>query len=107
MKLKTMKNKTGQVVGSTIQNLLTASVGLLVLAGVLVGISAFGSTQEVAGKCDGVNRTLCNAAWNLTANVESMTNKFGAQLGTVGVMFGVGLIIAAIAVLGVGMMNNR
>ena len=48
-----------------------------------------------------------NSAYNLTRNVESMTNNFSNQLGTVGVMFGVALIIAGITVLGIGIIKNR
>ena len=83
------------VVGQTVQNLITAAIGLLILAGIMVGVTAFGATQSAG-----------TAARNLTANIGQMTNNFGNQLGTVGVMFGVGLIIAAIAVLGVGMMKG-
>jgi len=83
------------VVGQTVHNLITAAIGLLILAGIMVGVSAFGATQ-----------TSGTAARNLTANIAAMSNQFGSQLGTVGIMFGVGLIIAAIAVLGVGMMRQ-
>jgi len=97
------------VVGETVHNLITAAIGLLVLAGVIVGVSAFRTSQVRAGTaCNSTSASasVCNAAWNLTTNVQTMTNQFGSQLGTVGIMFGVGLIIAAIAVLGVGMMRN-
>lgn len=83
------------VVGQTVQNLITAAIGLLILAGIMVGVTAFGASQ-----------TAGSAARNLTGNIGAMANNFGDQLDTVGTMFGVGLIIAAIAVLGVGLMKR-
>lgn len=96
------------VVGQTVQNLITAAVGLLILAGIMVGVGAFQTQQQNQAKdfCNSTVHTKCGAAVNLTQNIGDLTQNFGAQLGTVGVMFGVGLIIAAIAVLSVGLMNK-
>jgi hypothetical protein len=83
-------NKRGMA--AAIVNTITgAAIGLLVLAGVMVGVTAFGGTQ-----------TAGTSARNLTDNIGQLTNKFGEQLPTVGTMFGVALILGAIGLIGLG-----
>jgi len=48
-----------------------------------------------------------NMAYNLTTNVQTMTNQFSGQLGTAGIMFGVGLIISTIGVLAYGLYRKN
>lgn len=137
----------------TVNTIVAMSIGLLVLVGALIGISAIKSTQgsiycSDAGKtlngtapgigncwsivCDDltsdfvVNATktdecynstndVCSATYdaddigfyetytyNITKNAEGMSNSMGSQLGTVGTMFGVALILASIGLIGYG-----
>ena len=84
------KGKRGMA-GAIVNTITGAAIGLLVLAGVMVGVTAFGATQ-----------TAGTAARNLTDNIGTLTNKFGEQLPTVGTMFGVALILGAIGLIGLG-----
>ena len=80
-------------VANVAQMLAVAAVGLLVLVGVVVGLSAFGDTQEgsaypgcgsnLTGSLSNKTYTRCNAAWNVTNNAGLMTQKLGEQLPTV------------------------
>src|SRR5690242_12937785 len=79
------------IVNNVVNSIVTGAIGLLVLAGVMVGVTAFGNTQSAG-----------TAARNLTDNIGALTQNFGSQLGTVGTMFGVALILAAIGLIGVG-----
>ena len=88
--MKTM-NKKGIFVGEIVDQISAGAIGLLVLAGIMVGVTAFGATQ-----------TAGSAASNLTTNIGALTNNFGAQLPTVGTMFGVALILGAIGLIGFG-----
>lgn len=85
-----MKQKKGMV-GNIVDQISSGAIGLLVLAGIMVGVQAFGATQTVG-----------SAAQNLTQNIGGMTNNFGSQLPTVGTMFGVALILGAIGLIGYG-----
>ena len=79
------------IINNVVNGIVAGAVGLLVLAGVLVGVTAFGNTQ-----------TTGTSARNLTDNIGYMANSFGTQLPTVGTMFGVALILGAIGLIGVG-----
>lgn len=79
------------MINGVVNNIVTGAIGLLVLAGVLVGVSAFGATQAAG-----------SAALNMTNNIGSLAENFGNQLPTVGTMFGVALILAAIGLIGYG-----
>lgn len=87
-------------------SITTGVIALLILCGVIVGVSAFKSSQRVGDTTVGCNTTsaiYCNAAYNLTQGIEDMSNKFGSQLPTVGTMFGVALILGAIGLIGFGL----
>jgi hypothetical protein len=85
-----MKTKKGMI-GNIVDNISTGAIGLLVLAGIMVGVTAFGATQAAG-----------SSAKNLTDAIGGMTNNFGTQLPTVGTMFGVALILGAIGLIGYG-----
>ena len=87
--MKMLKAKKG--IAQIANNIVGGAIALLVLAGVMVGVGAFGATQ-----------TANSAARNLTDNIGGMTNAFGTQLPTVGTMFGVALILGAIGLIGYG-----
>lgn len=82
--------KTGMITG-IVNSIIAGAIGLLVLAGVMVGVTAFGTSQ-----------TAGSAARNLTDNIGKLSQNFGNQLPTVGTMFGVSLILGAIGLLGLG-----
>ena len=128
-------------------NIMIIAIGLMVVAGVLVGASSL-QTNEITKKCSNtshaqnstyvncygytcdqatiptLNATKMNcynatgntnvnfttsslyevrsAAANITSNTASMVNGLGDQLGTVGTMFGVALILGAIGLIGLG-----
>lgn len=88
--LETKMNKKGIIAG-VVNSIIVGAVGLLVLAGIMVGVTAFG-TSQAAG----------TTARNLTDQIGVLSNNFSSQLGTVGTMFGVALIIGAIGLLGFG-----
>ena len=103
-------NKRG-LIGQVTNSIVAGAIGLLVLAGVLVGVTAFRTSQVTNVANCGKNATGgaaaplytgCGSAYNLTTNVGIMSNKFGEQLSTVGTMFGVALILSAIGLLGFG-----
>ena len=79
------------MINNVVNSIVAGAIGLLVLAGVLVGVQAFGATQ-VAG----------TAAANMTNSIGALSQNFGAQLPTVGTMFGVALILGAIGLIGYG-----
>ena len=79
------------MINNVVNNIVTGAIALLVLAGVMVGVTAFGASQ-----------TAVSTARNLTDNIGSLSNNFGAQLPTVGTMFGVALILGAIGLIGLG-----
>jgi hypothetical protein len=97
-----MKTKKGMI-GNIVDNISTGAIGLLVLAGIMVGVASFGSSQVtgVAG-CNSTVTSGCGAAYNLTTNIAGLSNNFGTQLPTVGTMFGVALILGAIGLIGYG-----
>ena len=96
---------------------MTLAIGLLVVAGVLVGNAALYDTVKA---CPGGNdyspngTDFCSnstggsiaydnsAATNVTSNLGGMVQNFGSQLPTVGTMFGVALILGAIGLIGLG-----
>lgn len=79
------------MINSVVNNIVAGAIGLLVLAGVLVGVTAFGNSQ-----------TAGTAARNMTDAIGTLSQNFGAQLPTVGTMFGVALILGAIGLIGYG-----
>ena len=67
-----------------VNNIVVGSISLLVLVGIIVGVTAFQTTQVTgADFCNSTNTIGCSAAYNLTTNVQGLTNKFGGQLPTV------------------------
>ena len=95
------------MINNVVNSIVAGAIGLLVLAGVLVGVNAFQGTQSavVTATCNvsgsGVT-TGCGAAYNLTVATGALSQNFGAQLPTVGTMFGVALILGAIGLIGYG-----
>ena len=79
------------MITQVVNGIIAGAIGLLVLAGVLVGVKAFGDTQTGA-----------SYAKNMTNGIGSLANNFSAQLPVVGTMFGVALILSAIGLLGYG-----
>jgi hypothetical protein len=61
------------IIQNVVDSIIVGAIGLLVLAGVMVGVTAFGATQTVG-----------SAARNLTNAIGGLTNNFGTQLPTVG-----------------------
>jgi hypothetical protein len=96
-------------------NIMLLAIGLLVVAGVLVGATSLRQTgftcsgsnisnTSYMGCTDGVSQYeyKTTAATNVSTNLMGMTNAFTQQLGTVGTMFGVALILGAIGLIGLG-----
>lgn len=90
------------MINNVVNNIVAGAIGLLVLAGVLVGTTAFGASQNTVAGCNSTITTNCNAAYNTTVFIGQLSNNFGQQLGTVGTMFGVALILGAIGLIGYG-----
>lgn len=87
--MKTFRAK--KAIAGVANSIVGGCIALLVLAGVMVGVTAFGASQSAN-----------TAARNLTDNIGALANNFGSQLGTVGTMFGVALILGAIGLIGYG-----
>lgn len=97
--------------------ILLLALGFMVVAGVLIGATSLQNTQRTCptdatytlnstyancyNSTDAVSLTE-NTAVNITKNTMGLTNSMGSQLGTVGTMFGVALILGAIGLIGLG-----
>jgi hypothetical protein len=98
---------------------MVLALGFMVIAGILVGASSLQNTQLACPTGTTLNSTYANcynssneveaekgiiykASTNITKNTMGLTNAMGAQLGTVGTMFGVALILGAIGLIGLG-----
>lgn len=97
------RNKKGVDIGLVTNSIIGGVIALLVLVGVFIGVTAFknGQVTGTAG-CNSTVKKSCSTSYNLTVSTEQLSNNFGAQLGTVGTMFGVSLILGAIGLLGLG-----
>lgn len=73
----------------------TAGIVMLMLAGSVLGIVAFKTTIATG------------AAYDLLGSTLTMFTNFAAQLGTVGTMLGVGLIVGVIGIAFVGVAVAR
>lgn len=103
MRLRPLTKSKRGVFEATVTELMTGAIGLLVLAGIIVGITSFKNSQVTSSAgCNATVQDACNTAYNLTRSTELLSNNFSSQLGTVGTMFGVALIIGAIGLLGFG-----